>query len=98
MRLAELFIAVKEEGLDKDKLESYYQQLTYLSAQMELSIADLEKEAAVFLEASLEETDAAKNRKWRATASGQNLITLKRQVKATDKMRASVKTRLYQIY
>ena len=98
MKLSDLFTAVKEENLSKDNLEKYYSELTYLSAQMELSIADLEKEEAIFLDTSLEETDVAKKRKWKITESWQRLITLKGQIKATDKMRASVKNRLYQIY
>ena len=98
MKLSDLFKQVQEKNLTKDQLEDYYNQLTYLSAQMELSMSDLEKEEAIFFDTSLEETDVAKKRKWKVTESGQRQTTIKGQIKATDKMRASVKNRLYQIY
>jgi len=96
--IRELAQAVKEQNLSKDKLEDYHTQLSSLSAEMELNLADIEKEEAMYLNDCEEETRAGADRKWRATEKGQIEITLKRNIKALDKLRSSVKSRLYQSY
>lgn len=48
MKLEELIVAVKEEGLTKDQLEKYHTEITYLDNLMRMEIAPLEKEEALF--------------------------------------------------
>lgn len=98
MKLRDLITAVKEKNLSKDQLEGYRDALSNLSAQMFLEMADLEKEEALFLDGSEETTEAAKNRKWAASARGQRQIELKNFIRATDKILASLKSRLYSLY
>ena len=98
MNIRELALAVKESKLSKDHLEDYYSQLTSLSADAELEMADIEKEEAIYLNDCAEPTRSGAERKWKATERGLKQITLKRSIKALDKLRSSIKSRLYQSY
>jgi hypothetical protein len=95
MKISELIKSVKEENLTKDQLENYYSELTSLSAEMELKMADIEKSEALFLNECGEETRSGADRKWRATKEGQEGITLKHNIRAIDKLRSSIKSRIY---
>lgn len=98
MRLLQLFQEIKDENLNKDQLESYHKELSSLYADMQLRMGEIEKEEAIYLDQSLETTAVMASRKWAVTEHGQEQIELKRQIKATEKIIASVKSRLYNIY
>jgi len=97
MKLAELIKSVQEKRLTKDALEDYRDQMSALFAEMNVELADIEKEEALFMD-SYDDTVAAKKVKWRATEKGQRQIVLKRYCTATKEMLSSLKNRLFQIY
>ena len=98
MKLAELFKSIREESLSKDQLEDYHTQLSALYAEMELELAVLEKEMAIFLDLSEEKSVAGAERKWNATEKGQRMIDLKHYLRASGKMLSSLRSRLYSVY
>jgi len=100
MKLQELITKVKEQGLSKDELEEYRDQLSELFAQMQMEMADIEKEEAMFMADHTRDDMSVAARKiwWKATGSGQRLIVLKRYCLATKEMLNSLKSRLYSIY
>lgn len=95
--LKDLIVSVKEKNLSKDQLEGYRDQLSSLFAEMQLEMADLEKDEALFMEKT-ESTVARAKVLWKATNNGQRLIVLKRYSLATKEMLNSLKSRLYSIY
>jgi hypothetical protein len=99
MKLQDLITAVKERNLTKDQLEAYRNDMSDVFAQMQMEIADLEKEEALFMNGK-SDTESVANRKitWKATQSGQRLIVLKRYCLATKELLNSLKSRLYSIY
>ena len=97
--LKDLIIAVKEKNLSKDQLEDYRDQMSNLFAQLQLEMAELEKEEAIFMEQKTEQESVAQRKiEWKATKGGQRLIELKRYALALKEMLNSLKSRLYQIY
>ncbi len=100
MTLLELITKVKEKNLNKDQLEDYRDQMSSLFAEMQLEIAELEKEEAIYmgLRNDTDESVASIKIMWKATAKGQRLILLKRYCLATKEMLNSLKSRLYSIY
>lgn len=102
MKLKDLIIAVKEKNLTKDQLELYRDQMSQLFAEMQLEMAEIEKEEALFLEHTQNATDrqsvAQSKINWKATEKGQRLIVLKRYCLATKELLNSLKSRLYSIY
>ena len=96
MELKDLILAVREQNLTKTELEGYCDQLAGLLAQMEMEMADLEKEEALFMNGKADGQSVADRKvSWKATQSGQRLIVLKRYARATNTMVNSVKRRLY---
>ena len=99
MTLQELITAVKEKNLTKDELENYRTDISDIFVKLQFEMADLEKEEALFLNnKSAEVSVAQKKIEWKATKSGQRLITLKRYQLATKELLNSLKSRLYSIY
>lgn len=99
MTLLELIKSVKEQKLTKDQLEDYRDQMSHLFAEMQLEMADLEKEEAQFMGIILPEESVAQRKVlWKSTDGGQRLIALKRYALALKEMLSSLKSRLYQIY
>lgn len=99
MKLHELIIAVKEQNLSKDQLEDYRNDMSGVYAQMQLEMANLEKQEALFMNKKLPEESVAQVKiNWKATESGQRLIVLKRYCLATKELLNSLKSRLYSIY
>jgi hypothetical protein len=96
MDIRTIITEIKEANLGKKELEDYSSMLDILSAEMELELANLEKEEAMFLANCEEKTRSGATTKWEASESGQKEITLKRQLRATSKLASSVKTRIYQ--
>lgn len=99
MKLQELIQNVKEKNLTKDQLEDYRDELSNLFANLQIEMADLEKEEAIFMEAKSDEKSVAQRKiEWKATEKGQRLIVLKRYCLATKELLNSLKSRLYSIY
>ena len=97
MKLVELIQAVKEKNLSKDQLEDYRNDMSGIYAQMQMEMADLEKQEALFMEKT-DTTVARAKVLWKSTESGQRLILLKRYCLATKELLNSLKSRLYSIY
>ncbi len=97
-KLSELMVAVKEANLTKSQLEDYYRELTDLEVNMHMTMADLEKKEAQYLEASEEKTGIASQRKWNVTPDGLREIEVKRYLKITEKLLSSVKHRIFNAY
>ena len=104
MKLQELIVKVKEKNLTKDQLEEYRNDMSEIFAQMQLEMADLEKEEALFMDIYTinkrgnEASGVDKKIAWKATEAGQRLIVLKRYALATKELLNSLKSRLYSIY
>lgn len=99
MKLQDLIIAVKEQNLTKDQLEGYRDQLSGLFAEMQIECAELEKKEALFMNTKTVDDSVAEIKiRWKASAEGQRLITLKRYCLATKELLNSLKSRLYSIY
>lgn len=97
MKLSELILAVKEKNLTKEQIEAYRDEISSLYAQMQMEMAELEKEEALFMEKT-DTTVARAKVLWKATEKGQRLIVLKRYERATKELLNSLKSRLYSIY
>lgn len=97
MTINELIIAVKEKNLSKDQLENYRDSMSQVFAEMQLEMAELEKEEALFMDGE-DGTAIARKIAWKATKSGQRLIVLKRYCLAVKELLNSLKSRLYSIY
>ena len=95
--LKDLIVSVKEKNLSKDQLEGYRDELSGLYAEMNMEMADIEKEEALFMEKT-DTTVARAKVIWKATPSGQRLIVLKRYCLATKELLNSLRSRLYSIY
>lgn len=97
-KLTDLMEAIKEPNLTKEALEDLHQRMTNLFAQLQLSLADLEKEEARFYDTCDGISAVAAERKWDASERGQLLIERKRQDKALSKLLSSVKHRLFNTF
>lgn len=98
MKLVDVLQAVKEERLGKDALDHYHTLLSALYADMQLEIASLKKEKAIF-EASDPNKSVAKMKvEWKATEKGQKLIQLEGEARAAATQLRSLKNRLYSLY
>lgn len=91
--------AVREQNLTKTELEDYHAQMSELCSLMQLEMADLEKDEALYM-SNRADGESAISRKisWKATQGGQRLIYLKRSASATKTMLGSIKNRLYLTY
>ena len=96
--LKELITSVQERKLSKDELEHYRDQMSELFALMSIEMAEIEKSEAIFFSECDEPTDIAKKRRWAVTRQGQRQIELKNYLKGTEKMLASLRSRLYTMY
>lgn len=94
--LIEALQKVKDEDLSKEQLESYFDKMSQLVAELNIEAGELEKEEALFL-AERGENESVISRKvtFRATSSGQRLIIVKRYISATKTMLGSIKNRIY---
>lgn len=97
MTLLELITKVKDETLSKEDLEKYRDQLSNLFSSMQIEMAELEKSEALFMGKSELDGSSVAQRKiyFKATPTGQRLITLKRYALATKEMINSLKSRIY---
>lgn len=98
MQLLDLIKSVKEEKLSLEQLEDYHTQLSNMFADLQIEMAGLEKEEAMFMYRKLpEESVAQKKIEWKATDKGQRLIVLKRYGLAVSKLLTSLKSRGYKL-
>ena len=97
MKLQDLIMAVKEQNLTKEQLESYRNDMSSVYAQMQLEMASLEKQEALFM-GKLEGSAISRKIAWKTTEAGQRLIVLKRYTLAVKELLNSLKSRLYSIY
>ncbi len=97
MTIPELIEKIKEDKLSKEQLEDYQTQISYLFQRMQVEIAGLEKEEAMFMGADNDKSVAQRKIEWKATNSGQRLIELKRYSVALKEMLNSLKSRIYQL-
>jgi hypothetical protein len=97
MKLIEVLKKVREENLTKEQLEDYFTQLSGLFADLQIEMAELEKEEAIFMAQArdIEISVAQKKIMWKSQVSGQRLIMLKRYSTATNTMLRSLKNRIY---
>lgn len=102
MKLLDLITAVKEQKLSKEDLENYRDQLSYLYADLQLELAELEKARAIKMEelraAYPEASEVKLKGNWQGRPEGQREIVLKRYCLATKEMLNSLKSRLYSVY
>lgn len=98
MRLEDLIKSVKEKNLSREQLEEYSDELSNLFAMIQLEIAELEKEEALFMDKKTDEESVAEVKvKWKATKEGQRLIVLKRYTVAVKELLNSLKSRVYRL-
>ena len=102
MTLRDLITAIKEKDLTKEQLEAYRDEMSHVYAEMQMEMAELEKEEALFMDATfaraVEESVAQRNARWKGTDKGQRLIVLKRYCLATKELLNSLRSRLYSVY
>jgi len=98
MQLLELFRKVKEKSLDKEQLEEYRDELVGLFAEIQIELADLKKEKAIYFVEKRVKTNTDTERNWFATKHGQREIELSHYSKALEKIISSAKDRLYRLY
>lgn len=99
MTIIELIKSVKEGNLTKDQLESYRDQMSALFAEMQIELADLEKEEAILMGGKKDEQSVAdRKREFKATKEGQRIIVLKRHATALKEMLTSLRNRLFNFY
>lgn len=94
--IKDIILGIKEQNLTKFDLENYASMLDILSAELELELATVEKEEALFLANSKEKTRNGAERVFNASELGQKEIELKRNLRAISKLASSVKTRIFQ--
>lgn len=99
MNLLELLETVKEEKLSLEHIEKYRDELVHLHSAMQIELAGIEKEEAIFFnaESAPDVTDISIKRRWRATDKGQRQILLNRYIKVVVKEVDSLKSRVYRL-
>lgn len=98
MTLIEILKAVKEDNLTKNQLEDYHTALSGLYADLQIEIAGLKKEKALFEAADPNQSVAKMKVLWKASPKGQRLIQLEGYARATSTQLRSLKNRLYTTY
>ena len=98
MQLKELLLAINEKRLTKQQLEVYSDDLANLYALMQLELADIRKEKALYWLSDKKESDKATERSWAVTAKGQREIELSHYCKAVEKVLSSLRSRIYSTY
>lgn len=96
--LLQMMQVVKEPGLSKEQLESYYSDLSNLKARLNQTFAALKKEEAMFLVNRNEgESVASVKIRWNSTNSGQTKLGIEWDIKTIATLLDSVKTRIYSL-
>lgn len=99
MKLIELLEAVKDEKLPLPLIEKYRDEMVHLHTAMQIELADLEKQEAIFFTTYPDDSasDISIKRAWKATTYGQREILLNRYIKAVVKEIDSLKSRVYRL-
>lgn len=97
MTIKDLILKIKEGGLQREQLEEYYDSLTVLYAEMNVRFGEITKEEALWLADCKEKTKTGADRLWQVTTLGQEQITLKYNIRALEKLVASVRHRIYKL-
>jgi DNA integrity scanning protein DisA with diadenylate cyclase activity len=99
MTIYELLSAVKEQNLPLQTLEKYHDSMTHLFSSMQMEMADLEKEEALFIFERLHRTEKMTNieaeRSWKVTERGQRMIEVKNALRALSKELSGLKHKLF---
>lgn len=96
MNLKELINAVKDENLTKEQLEQYRDKIAELTVDMQMVLADLQKEEALFMGAKKDGQSIADRKvEWKATERGQRLIELKNYSTSSKILLKSLQNRVY---
>jgi hypothetical protein len=99
MKLQDLALAIKDDKLSKDQLESYHSELCNLKSQLYLELAELKKEKALFMVRREQgESIASRKESWDATPRGQRKFEIESYISSTKALTDSIKSRLYSIY
>ena len=98
MKLAQLFKEVQEKNLTKEQLEDYHADLSGLYGQMQLELAEVRKQKAIYFVEKADKTAVATERNWGASPEGLREIELAHYAKGTEKILSSLKSRLYSVY
>lgn len=105
-QLTQLLEKVKDENLSLEQIEKYRDDLVHLHSAMQLELAGIEKEQALYFLAvhtpghqlyNHEASDISIKRAWQATEKGQRGIELNRFTKAVVKEIDSLKSRVYRL-
>lgn len=95
MKLTDLLNEVKDEKLSQEQLESYLTSLSNLNADLQIEIATLKKDKALFEAADPNISVAKAKVMWKASKKGQRLILLEGYSRATATQMRSLKNRIY---
>lgn len=99
MNLRELLVAIKDDKLSLMMIEKYRDELVHLHSDMQIELAETEKEEALYFDkhSAPDVSDISVKRKWRVTEMGQRQILLNRYVKVVVKEVDSLKSRVYRL-
>lgn len=95
MTLKELLLKVQEKSLTREQLEEYRDNVSNLYSLMQIELADVRKEKALYWLDHPGKTDIGTERKWQVSKSGLREIELTHYIKATEKLLSSLKSRIY---
>jgi hypothetical protein len=98
MKLRDLIIAVNEKNLTKTQLEEYRDDMANVYALMQLELADIRKEKALYEFGHQSDKATERARSWAASQKGLREIELAHYCKAVEKLLSSLKSRLYSTY
>lgn len=96
-KLEQLLLAIKDENLSKEKLDSYFSDLSLLRSDVRINLAKLQKEKAMFMLTEPELSIAQRKVNWQGRPEGQREIELKAYVLSLGDALESVKTRIYSL-
>lgn len=99
MTLKELLEVVKDDKLPLNLIEKYRDEMVHLHSAMQIELADIEKEEAMYFDkySAPDVSDVSVKRKWRVTEKGQRGILLNRYIKVIVKEIDSLKSRVYRL-
>ncbi len=96
MTFRELVIAIKDENLKKEQLEQYHDKISQVTADMQIDLADLMKEEALFMGAKKDGQSVADRKiEWKVTEKGQKLIERKNYLTTAKILLKSLMNRIY---
>lgn len=98
MTIPEFIEYYKSRKWTKEELEVLQQDVSYVYQKLQLEIADLKMEEALFMgEKTPEQSVADRKRLFSATKSGQRLIQLKGYDLSVKEMLSAIKSKIFQL-